>query len=255
MLALLQQPQKEIKTGLLCTEGQKNLQFFLPSDSVHHPSLWLPKKRAPQRLPSAFLQLTWLCRLDPSPPAFNRGYENQAACSLFIFSDLLCVLPAAGAMAFPNTGHRSELRVHPGLMREVHKSVAKMSLCKRIKAEASPRFTVLAFKVLVIELKTCFSCCSEAGTSCWVGCSSGHRGFQRAWPSALQLHQSELWAQGPAAAGLCIGAISINLGHAVGMKLVVKESWWASAGERDWAAVYNGGKSPVCWKVAFSKCA
>jgi len=89
------------------------------------------------------------------------------------------VLPAARAASFPNTGHHSELGVHPGL-REVRKSVAKLSLCKKIKVEALPRFTVLAFKVLVIDLRTRFSCCSEAETNCRVQCSSGHRGFQRA---------------------------------------------------------------------------
>lgn len=60
------------------------------------------------------------------------------------------MLPAARTMAFPNTGHCSEFGVLPGWMREVHKSAAKLSLCKKIKVEASSRFMVLMFKVLVI---------------------------------------------------------------------------------------------------------
>lgn len=66
--------------------------------------------------------------LGSSPPAFNRGYENQDARSLFIFSDL-CVLPAAGIMAFPNTGHLSELRVHP-VKGEVHESATSWTYGK-----------------------------------------------------------------------------------------------------------------------------
>lgn len=147
---------------------------------MHHPPLCCQRKEPLKGYPLPFLNSHDFAASDPSPPAFNRGYENQAACSLFIFSDLLCALPAAGAMAFPNTGHHSELRVHPGLMREVHESAAKLSLCKKIKVEALPRFTVLVFKVLVTELRTCFSCCSEAGTSCRAQCSSGCGGFQRA---------------------------------------------------------------------------
>lgn len=168
-------PEGEI-TNLLCRGPRISIIFLSPLFSAPSSNL-LPKKRAPQRLPSASLDFA---ALDPSPPAFNRGYENQAACSLFIFSELLCVLPAARAMAFPSTGHRSELGVHQELMREVHESAAKLSLCKELKVEALPRFMVLVFKVPVIELRTCFPCCSEAGTSCRIQYSSGHRGFQRA---------------------------------------------------------------------------
>lgn len=111
------------------------------------------QRKEPLRVyPLPFLNSHDFAASGPSPPAFNRGYENQAACSLFIFSDLLCVLPAARAVAFPNTGHRSELRVLPGLMREVRESAAKLSLCKKIKVEASPRFMVLVFEVLVFFL-------------------------------------------------------------------------------------------------------
>lgn len=67
--------------------------------------------------------------LGSSPPAFNRGYENQAARSLFIFSDLLCVLPAAEAVAFPNAGHRSEIGAHP-VMGEVHESATSWAYGK-----------------------------------------------------------------------------------------------------------------------------
>lgn len=116
--------------------------FSFPPFSVHHPPLCCQRKEAPRGYPLPFLNSHDFAASDPLPPVFNRGYENQAACSLFVFSDLLCVLPAARAMAFPNTGHHSELWVHPGLTREVQKTAAKLSLCKKDKVKDLPRFTV-----------------------------------------------------------------------------------------------------------------
>lgn len=66
--------------------------------------------------------------LGSSPPAFNRGYENQDAWALFIFSDL-CVLPAARVMAFPNAGHLSELWAH-SVIGEVHESATNWTYRK-----------------------------------------------------------------------------------------------------------------------------
>lgn len=83
--------------------------FSFPAFSVHHPPLCCQRKEPPRGYPQPFLNSHDFAASDPSPPVFNRGYENQAACSLFVFSDLLCVLPAARAMAFPHTGHHSEL--------------------------------------------------------------------------------------------------------------------------------------------------
>lgn len=100
----------------------------------------------------------------------------------------------------------------------------------------------------MIELRSCFSCCSEAETSCKVQCRDTVACKERD-QSALQLHWSELM-QEPAAAG----AISISLGHAAGMKSVVEESWWASTWEMNWAVTYNDGKSPLHWKAAFPNC-
>lgn len=64
----------------------------------------------------------------------------------------------------------------------------------------------------------CFSCCSEARTNAVQDTEDLGEHDQ----PTLQLHQSEPWVQGPAAAELCIGTISINLRHAAGMKTVVK---------------------------------
>lgn len=104
--------------------------FPFPPFSVHHPPLCCQRKEPLRGYPPPFLNSHDFAASDPSPPVFNRGYENQAACSLFVFSDLLCVLPAARAMAFPNPGHHRELWVHPGLTGEVQETAAKLSLCK-----------------------------------------------------------------------------------------------------------------------------
>lgn len=59
--------------------------------------------------------------------------------------------------------------------------------------------------------------------------------------------------QGPEAAGICTGAISIILGHAAGMKLFVEESCWASTWEIIWAVACNDGKSPLHLESNISK--
>lgn len=127
-----------------CAQRAKNFHnFSFYPFSEHHPPSCCQRKEPLRGYPPPSLNSHDSAASDPSPPVFNRGYENQAACSLFVFSDLLCVLPAARATAFPNTGHRSELQVHPGLAGEVQETAAKLSLCKKIKVKASPRFTVL----------------------------------------------------------------------------------------------------------------
>lgn len=70
----------------------------------------VPKKRAPYR----FLYCCPLPPLSPkqqastayelAPPTFNPGYENRAARSLFIFSDLFCASPAVAVTARSSAG-------------------------------------------------------------------------------------------------------------------------------------------------------
>lgn len=149
---------------------------------------------------------------------------------------------------FPITGHRSQLEVHPGLMREVYDSAAELSLCKKNpQVKASPGFTVLVCKVLVIELQTwtCFSCYSEAATRCRVQCSSGHRGFQRAWPASSAA--APVWTRGTRTSsswalhwsnflkpwmccGYEIGGWRILMGHLSGTGLGSCVHWWQVPG-------------------------
>lgn len=130
---------------------------------------------------------------------------------------------------FPTQGITVSSKCTQGWRERCRRQQPSWAYVKKLRSRPHQDLQCFVFKVLVIELRSCFSCCSEAETSCRVQCRDTVACKERD-QSALQLHWSELM-QEPAAAG----AISISLGHAAGMKSVVEESWWASTWEMNWA--------------------
>lgn len=148
--------------------------MFLPPSSVRHPSLWLPKKRASQRLPSAFLELTWLLLWVLHPLRLTEVMKTKLLdlCLFSVISSVCCQQPKPWPFPTQGIAVRSECTQ----WWERCTSQQPAELMEKTKVKASPRFTVLVFRVPVIEQSMCFSCCSKAGTSSnWVlHCSCFH---------------------------------------------------------------------------------